>query len=217
MKNIASLIDHTILKPDATIEQVEKICEEAKSYEFASVCVNPYYVSFVSDKLKDSVVKTTSVVGFPLGANTTEVKRYETCDAIKNGADEIDMVINIAALKNRNLDRVIRDIEGVVEAADGNTVKVIIETCLLTQEEKILACEISKECGADFVKTSTGFSVGGATIEDVELMKKTVGPNMGVKASGGIKTLKDLEALVKAGANRIGASASVDIINEIKK
>ena len=217
MKNIASLIDHTILKADATIEQVEKICEEAKKYEFASVCVNPHYVSLVSDRLKDCIVKTTSVVGFPLGASTSDVKSYETRDAVKNGADEIDMVINISALKNRNLDIVKQDIKGVVESANGNTVKVIIETCLLTQEEKVLACEISKECGADFVKTSTGFSSGGATVEDVKLMKQTVGPDIGVKASGGIRTLKDLELLVEAGASRIGASASVDIIKEIKK
>lgn len=217
MKNIASLIDHTILKPDATKEQVEKICEQAKEHKFASVCVNPYYVSLVSDKLKGSVVKTTSVVGFPLGASTSDVKSYETRDAIKNGADEIDMVINIAALKNRSLDIVKKDIKGVVEAASGNIVKVIIEACLLTQEEKVLACEISKECGADFVKTSTGFSTGGATVEDVKLMKKTVGKDVLVKASGGIRTLDDLEKLVKAGADRIGASASVDIINEIKK
>lgn len=217
MKNIASLIDHTILKPDATIEQVEKICEEAKKYEFASVCVNPYYVSSVNDKLKGSVVRTTSVVGFPLGANTTEMKSYETENAIKNGADEIDMVINIAALKDRNLDIVRKDIRGVVKAASGNTVKVIIEACLLSQEEKVLACEISKECGANFVKTSTGFSTGGATVEDVKLMKKTVGSEIGVKASGGIRTLKDLQDLVEAGADRIGASASVDIINQIQK
>lgn len=217
MKNIASLIDHTILKPDATIEQVEKICEEAKKYEFASVCVNPHYVFLVNDRLKNCVVKTTSVVGFPLGASTIDVKSYETRDAVKNGADEIDMVINISALKNRNLDLVKEDIKSVVEAANGNTVKVIIETCLLTQEEKILACEISKECGADFVKTSTGFSSGGATVEDVKLMKRTVGPDIGVKASGGVRTLKDLEQLVEAGASRIGASASVDIIKEIKK
>lgn len=217
MQNIASLIDHTILKPDATIEQVEKICEEAKKYEFASVCINPNYVSVVRDKLKDSAVKTTSVVGFPLGASTTEVKSYETQNAIKNGADEIDMVINISALKNRDLDLVEKDIKGVIEAADGKTVKVIIEACLLTREEKILACEISKKCGADFVKTSTGFSSGGATVEDVKLMKQTVGPDIGVKASGGIRTLKDLEQLVEAGASRIGASASVGIINEIKE
>lgn len=217
MEDIASLIDHTILKPDATIEQVKKICEEAKEYRFASVCVNPHYVKLVSENLKGSGVGTTSVVGFPLGASTSEVKEFETREAIKDGATEIDMVMNISALKNRNLDLVKEDIFMVMEAARGETVKVIIETCLLTNEEKVLACEIVKKCGADFVKTSTGFSTGGATIEDVELIKKIVGDCVYIKASGGIRTLKDIKAFVKAGASRIGASASVDIIKEIRK
>ena len=217
MRDIARLIDHTILKPDATIEQVKKICEEAKEYKFASVCVNPHYVKLVSENLKDSGVKTTSVVGFPLGASKPKVKEFETKQAIIDGATEIDMVINIAALKNRNLDLVKEDILMVVRAAGVNVVKVIIETCLLTKEEKILACEIVKECGANFVKTSTGFSTGGATVEDVELMKKIVGDCLEIKASGGIRTLQDVKKFVKAGASRIGASASVDIIKEINK
>ena len=217
MKDIASLIDHTLLKADATTEQVKKICEEAKKYRFASVCINPHYVKFVSENLKGSDVRTTCVVGFPLGASKSEVKELETKEAIRDGATEIDMVINIAALKNRDLDLVRDDICMVIEASRGETVKVIIETCLLTNEEKILACEIVKECGADFVKTSTGFSTGGATIQDVELMKKIVGDCVDIKASGGIRTLKDIKDFVKAGANRIGASASVDIMKEISK
>lgn len=217
MKDIASMIDHTILKPDTTLEQVEKVCDEAKKYGFASVCVNPYYVKYVSDSLMGTDVKTTSVVGFPLGSSKSDVKAFETEKAIEDGADEIDMVINIAALKDRKLEIVKEDIKAVVKASEGNIVKVIIEACLLTQEEKILACEISKECGADFVKTSTGFSSGGATIEDVKLMRSIVGNELGVKASGGVRTLSDLKAFLEAGANRIGASASVDIVEEAKK
>lgn len=217
MKETALIIDHTILKPDATLDQVEKVCNEAIKYGFASVCVNPYYVKYVSDRLKDTDVKTTSVIGFPLGANISDVKAFETKKAIEDGADEIDMVINIAALKDRKLELVKEDIKAVVKASGGKIVKVIIEACLLTQEEKILACEISKECGADYVKTSTGFSSGGATIEDVALMRNVVGDSLGVKASGGIRTLKDLEDFVEAGASRIGASASVDIVEEVEK
>lgn len=216
MKNIARFIDHTILKADASKEEVLEICKEAKEYEFASVCVNPSYIKLVEEALKDSGVKITCVVGFPLGANTSSVKEFETKQAIKDGADEIDMVINIAALKNRDLNMVKEDIEKVVEAAKNKTVKVIIEACLLTDEEKVIACKIAKSAGADFVKTSTGFSTGGATIEDVRLMKSTVGENIGVKASGGVRTLKDLEDFIEAGANRIGASASVAIMKEFE-
>lgn len=215
--DIARLIDHTILKPDATESEVLKICEQAKKYKFASVCVNPYYVKFVAEQLKDTTVCTTSVVGFPLGATSKDVKAFETTKAIEDGANEIDMVINIGALKDGKLDLVKEDIAAVVDASKGHIVKVIIETCLLTDEEKIIACEISKECGADFVKTSTGFSLSGATVEDIRLMRKTVGPDMGIKASGGIRTLEDLESMVDAGATRIGVSASVEIIEQIKK
>lgn len=216
MKNLASFIDHTILKPDTSKEEVERICAEAKKYKFASVCVNPYYVKLVSGNLKDTEVKTTCVVGFPLGQNTSEMKKVETRQVINLGAEEIDMVINIGALKDRDLDTVKKDIIGVVKEAKGKIVKVIIEACLLTKDEKILACEISRDCGADFVKTSTGFSKGGATIEDVKLMKEIVGKDIGVKASGGVRTLEDAKALIQAGASRIGASSSVDIIREIK-
>ncbi len=215
--NIESLIDHTILKADATESEVLKICEEAKQYKFASVCVNPFYVKLVSEQLQDTGIDTTSVVGFPLGASISEIKAFETRKAIEDGASEIDMVINIGALKDRDLDIVREDITDVVSEADGKVVKVIIEACLLTDKEKIIACELAKECGANFVKTSTGFSTSGATVEDVRLMRKTVGSDMGVKASGGIRTLEDLKAMVDAGATRIGASASVAIIEQSKK
>ena len=214
MKDLASFIDHTILKPDASREEVEKICREAKEYNFASVCVNPYYVKLVSESLKGTDVGITCVVGFPLGQNTSENKGFETKEAIDLGASEIDMVINIGALKNRELDIVRKDIKNVVDKAKGRLVKVIIETCLLTKDEKILTCKIAKDCGADFVKTSTGFSSGGATTEDVRLMKSIVGENIGVKASGGVRTLKDAKAMIEAGASRIGASASVDLIKK---
>lgn len=216
MKEIASYIDHTILKSDATNEEVIKVCKEAEKYNFASVCVNLYYIKLVSDILKDSSVKTTCVIGFPLGATTSLVKEFETRQAIKDGADEIDMVINIAALKNRQLDIVKEDIKKVIKVADGKIVKVIIETCLLTDEEKILSCEIAKACNVDFVKTSTGFSAEGANVNDVKLMKSVVGETIGVKASGGIKNLEDVESFIKAGANRIGASSSVDIMKSLE-
>ncbi|WIF94203.1 deoxyribose-phosphate aldolase [Caminicella sporogenes] len=210
-------IDHTLLKPQATEEQIIKVCSEAKKYGFASVCVNPYYTSLVRKELEGTNVKTCVVIGFPLGANTKEVKAFETKQAIENGAQEVDMVINIGALKDKKYDVVRDDIKAVVDAAKGKAlVKVIIETCLLTDEEKIKACEIAKEAGADFVKTSTGFSTGGATVEDVKLMRKTVGPDMGVKASGGVRSKEDAEAVINAGANRIGASASVAIVEGIK-
>ncbi len=205
-------IDHTILKPDTSKEQVAKILAEAKEYDFASVCVNPTWVTYAAQELKDSDVKVCTVIGFPLGANTPAVKAFETKDAIENGADEIDMVINIGALKSKNDELVLEDIKAVVEASGDKLVKVIIETCLLTEEEKVKACHLSKEAGADFVKTSTGFSTGGATVEDVALMRKTVGSDMGVKASGGARSYEDAIAFIEAGATRIGASSGVAIM-----
>ena len=205
-------IDHTLLKADASQEQIETLIEEAKKYDFASVCVNPTWVNFAAQALKATDVKVCTVIGFPLGANTPELKAFETSDAIQNGANEIDMVINIGALKSRNFDLVERDIRAVVEAAKGTLVKVIIETCLLTDDEKVKACQIAQKAGADFVKTSTGFSTGGATVADVALMRKTVGPNMGVKASGGARSYEDALAFIKAGATRIGASSGVAIM-----
>ncbi|MCQ8266693.1 deoxyribose-phosphate aldolase [Streptococcus suis] len=206
-------IDHTILKPETTQEQVEKILSEAKEYDFASVCVNPTWVSLAAESLKDSDVKVCTVIGFPLGANTSAVKAFETKDAIANGADEIDMVINVGALKAGNDALVLDDIKAVVDASGDKLVKVIIETCLLTDDEKVRACQLSKEAGADYVKTSTGFSTGGATVADVALMRKTVGPDMGVKASGGARTYEDSIAFIEAGASRIGASSGVAIMN----
>lgn len=214
---IQNYIDHTLLKPEATEEQVKKICDEAKEYGFASVCVNSYYASLVRKELRGTDVKTCVVVGFPLGASVKEVKAFEAKEAIENGAQEIDMVINIGALKSKKYDYVKEDIKAVVDAANKKAlVKVIIETCLLTQEEKIKACEISKEAGADFVKTSTGFSTGGATVEDIKLMRKTVGQDMGVKASGGVRTIEDVKTMINAGASRIGASSSVAIVKGLK-
>lgn len=203
------LIDHTILKPETVQSQVETICEEALAYDFASVCINPTWVSLTSKLLAGSDVKVCTVIGFPLGANTPEVKAFETKDAIANGAQEIDMVINVGAAKQGDWELVERDIRAVVEAANGTLVKVIIETCLLTDEEKVKACLASVAAGADYVKTSTGFSTGGATVEDVKLMRETVGPDIGVKASGGVRSYEDMEAMVAAGATRIGTSSGV--------
>lgn len=217
MNNIAGLIDHTALKPDTTIEQIKKLCAEAIEYGFASVCVNPCYVKLCSDILKGSKIKVCTVIGFPLGATTTAAKVAETTEAIANGATEVDMVINVGAIKSQDFDYVKKDIEGVVGAAKGKAlVKVILETCLLTDEEKVKSCRICKEAGADFVKTSTGFSTGGATVADVKLMRAEVKPNMGVKASGGIRDYETAKAMVDAGASRIGASASVAIANHEK-
>lgn len=211
--NIASKIDHTLLKPEATKEQVEKLCAEAKEYTFASVCVNPTWVKLCAGLLADTPVKVCTVIGFPLGASTPKTKAFETTDAIENGASEIDMVLNVGALKSKDIDLVKRDIEAVVHAAKGKAiVKVILETCLLTKEEIKLASQLSKEAGANFVKTSTGFSTGGATIEDVSLMREVVGPNLGVKASGGVRSLEDVESMIHAGATRIGASSGVQIM-----
>jgi deoxyribose-phosphate aldolase len=207
-------IDHTILKPEATVEGVKKICKEAIEYGFASVCVNPYYTTLVSNELKGTDIKTCVVIGFPLGANTKEVKAFETNQVIELGAQEVDMVINVGALKDKNYEVVKEDIEAVVKAAGKRAlVKVILETCLLTDEEKVKACEISKAAGVDFVKTSTGFSTSGATSHDVALMRKTVGDEIGVKASGGIRDYDKAIEMVKAGANRLGVSASVAIVN----
>lgn len=212
--NIAKMIDHTLLKPDATQQEIAQLCFEARKYGFASVCVNPTWVSLCAELLKGSSVKVCTVIGFPLGATAPEVKAFETETAIRQGATEIDMVINIGALKARDLELVAKDIRGVVNAAHprGAIVKVIIETVLLDDEEKTIACLLAKEAGADFVKTSTGFAGGGATVHDVELMRKVVGPQMGVKASGGVRTFEDAESMIKAGATRIGASAGVKII-----
>jgi deoxyribose-phosphate aldolase len=212
-QNFAAMIDHTLLKAEATSDQIAKICEEAKQYGFASVCVNPTWVKFAAEKLQGAESVVCTVIGFPLGANTPAVKAFETKDAIANGAGEIDMVINIGALKEGNFDLVREDIKAVVEAANGTLVKVIIEACLLTDEEKVKACELSVEAGADFVKTSTGFSTGGATAADIALMRKTVGPDLGVKASGGVRSLEDMQLMIENGATRIGASSGVAIMN----
>lgn len=218
MKSIERYLDHTALKADTQLEDIEKLVAEAKEYNFYAVCVNGCYVEKAQELLKDSEVKIAAVVGFPLGAATTESKIFETEDAIMKGADEIDMVINIGALKDRRYDYVLRDIKGVVDIAKGKAiVKVIIETALLTDDEKIKVCELAKEAGAQFVKTSTGFSTAGATKEDVALMKKTVGPDIEVKASGGIRDYAKAKEVIAAGATRIGASASVNIYKEFQK
>ncbi|MGA3235715.1 MAG: deoxyribose-phosphate aldolase [Bryobacteraceae bacterium] len=211
---IAALIDHTVLKADATRDEIVKVCREARQYSFASVCVNPYWVPLVRAELAGSPVKVCTVVGFPLGATSTESKVAETAAAVRDGAQEIDMVINIGALRSGDRDAVRFDIEQVVRASHQGRaiVKVIIETSLLKDEEKVLACQLAKQAGADFVKTSTGFSTGGATAHDIALMRAAVGPEMGVKASGGVRTLDDLRAMTAAGATRIGASASVKIV-----
>lgn len=211
---MAKYIDHTILKPGASIEDVRKICDEAKKHKFASVCVNPSYIKFVSESLAGSGVTPCVVVGFPLGATTPESKANEASDAVINGAKEVDMVVNVGAIKSNDWALVKRDIEGIVAATKGRAiVKVIIETCLLTDEEKVKACTVSKIAGAHFVKTSTGFSTGGATVADVKLMRQTVGDALGVKASGGIKDYKTALAMIQAGASRLGTSSGVDIIS----
>jgi len=215
-RGIGSLIDHTLLKPEATPDQIAQLCYEARKFGFASVCVNPTHVRLCAQLLRGSPVKVCTVVGFPLGATPPEVKAFETQQAIDEGAGEIDMVINIGAVKSKDYEHATRDVRSVVRAAHakGAIVKVIIEAALLTDEEKIAACLISKEAGADFVKTSTGFGPGGATAADVALMRKVVGPGLGVKAAGGIRNLADAQKMVDAGANRIGASAGVKIVGE---
>lgn len=212
IKNLNKYIDHTLLKPEASEKDIKKLCDEAKQYNFATVFVNPSYVKLASKLLKGSKVKVGCAIGFPLGATTTEVKVLEALQAIKNGADEIDMVINIGAVKSKNYKFVEDDIKSVVKAVKPVGVKTILETCLLTDEEKVKVAKIAKRAGAKFVKTSTGFSTGGATVEDIKLLRKTVGKKMGVKASGGIRDYKTAIAMIKAGANRIGTSAGVQII-----
>ena len=205
-------IDHTLLKQDATEKQIDCLLSEAREYDFASVCVNPAWVKHAKKGLEGTDVKVCTVVGFPLGATTSAVKAFETKEAIQNGADEIDMVINVGALKSGNLALVESDICAVVEASGDKLVKVIIETCLLTDQEKVVACQLAQKAGTDFVKTSTGFSTGGATIADVKLMREAVGPDMGVKAAGGARSYADALAFVEAGATRIGTSAGVVIL-----
>ena len=211
---INKLIDHTLLKADATKAEVTQVLAEALKYDFASVCIQPCHVSYAAQYLKDSDVKVCTVIGFPLGANTSAVKAFETADAIQNGADEIDMVINIGALKDGQDETVLNDIVAVVQAAQDKTVKVILETCLLSEEEIVKACQLCMQAKADFVKTSTGFSTGGATIENVRIMKAAIDDTMQVKAAGGIRTYKDLLKMVEAGASRIGTSAGCSIMQK---
>ena len=212
-EQLARMIDHTLLKANATEEEIITLANEAKEYNFASVCVNPTWVHKAAEILNGTEVKVCTVIGFPLGATTSDVKAFETKNAIENGATEVDMVINIGALKDKEFDLVEKDIRAVVEAAKGQALtKVIIETSLLTDEEKVRACELAVKAGTDFVKTSTGFSTGGATIADIALMRKTVGPDIGVKASGGVRDRETALAMVEAGATRIGASAGISIV-----
>lgn len=213
-KEIAKYIDHTLLKPDATIFDIKRLCEEAVKYKFFAVCVAPAFISYVKEILSENEIKIATVVGFPLGNETTKTKIFEAKEAVRNGADEIDMVINIGYLKSKNYKYVHDEISAVKSELGDKTLKVIIETSLLNNEEKIIASTIVKSAGADFVKTSTGFSQGGATKEDIELIKKVVGENFGIKASGGIRTFEQALELIKAGANRIGTSSSVKIVEE---
>ena len=212
--NYNKIIDHTVLKADTPLETVKRICDEAMEYGFASVCINPCHVAYCADYLKDSDVNVCTVIGFPLGANTSAVKAFETKDAIANGADEIDMVMNIGALKDKNYDLVRDDVKAVVEAANGTLVKVILETCLLTEDEIKKACELCVEAKADYVKTSTGFSTRGATIEDVRIMKEAVHGKAKVKAAGGVRTAEDMVKIVAAGADRIGTSAGCSLVKK---
>lgn len=212
--NYNKMIDHTVLKADTPLETVKRICDEAMEYGFASVCINPCHVAYCADYLKDSDVNVCTVIGFPLGANTSAVKAFETKDAIANGADEIDMVMNIGALKDKNYDLVRDDVKAVVEAANGTLVKVILETCLLTEDEIKKACELCVEAKADYVKTSTGFSTIGATIEDVRIMKEAVHGKAKVKAAGGVRTPEDMVKIVAAGADRIGTSAGCSLVKK---
>ncbi|MBQ7908038.1 MAG: deoxyribose-phosphate aldolase [Elusimicrobiaceae bacterium] len=210
--NLAKYIDHTLLKPQACQKEVQTLCDEARKYGFFSVCVNPFWVPFCKEQLKGSDVKVCTVIGFPLGANTTEVKVLEAKDALKNGADELDMVVNLGAVKSADWATVLADIEAVRNAGENFTLKVIIETSVLTEEEKVKLCQLCTQAKADFVKTSTGFTGGGATAEDVKLMKENVSSDMQVKASGGVRTKEDFDKMVAAGATRIGASAGVKIV-----
>ena len=215
--DMAKYIDHTYLKPEASVSDIRKICDEAKKYHCASVCVNPSYIQYVAQQLEGSGVTPCCVIALPFGTCTPETKAFEAADAATKGAREIDMVINVGAIKSGDWMLVKRDIEGVVNAVKGRAqVKVIIEACLLTDEEKVKACTVAKLAGAHFVKTSTGYSTGGATVEDVRLMRETVGPDMGVKASGGVRTYDDAVAMINAGANRIGASSTGKIVSGVK-
>jgi len=209
---IALLIDHTLLRPDATRREVVALCSEARNFGFAAVCVNPSFVRVAAHELSNSPVKVGTVIGFPLGASTTETKAFEAKDAILNGAQELDMVLAIAELKDHNNEYVLNDIKAVVKAGEERVIKVILETCLLTDEEKVTACKLVVKAGAHFVKTSTGLAEGGATVEDIRLMRRTVGPEFGVKASGGIRSLDDALKMIDAGATRIGTSCGVAIV-----
>ena len=210
--NLNKYIDHTVLKADTPKAKVQQIIDEAIQYDFMSVCINPTWVSFAAEKLVATDVKVCTVIGFPLGANTSTVKAFEAAEAIKNGADEVDMVINIGAAKDGDWDLVESDIQAVVDASKDVTTKVIIETSLLTDEEKVKACQAAVRAGSDFVKTSTGFSTAGATVADIALMRQTVGPDLGVKASGGVRSIADAQAMIEAGATRLGTSNGVDIM-----
>lgn len=210
--NIAKMIDHTILNPDASLEDIKRICKEAKEYGFASVCINPNYVSLAKEELKGSDVKVCTVIGFPLGANTVSTKAYEAKEAVINGADEIDMVQNVTMAKEHNWDYIEKEVKAVKDAIDGRLLKVILETCFLSKDEIKESSLAAIRGGADFVKTSTGFGKGGAKAEDIEIMRKAVGLNKGVKASGGIHNYQEAKAMIEAGANRIGASKSIEII-----
>ena len=212
--NYSKFIDHTNLKQDASINDIKTLCEEAIKFDFMSVCINPCFVKYAHDVLLDSEVKVCTVIGFPLGANNTKTKVYETKQALKDGADEIDMVINVSALKDKKYDYVKNEISKIKKVCKNKILKVILETCLLTDEEIVKACELSLEAGADFVKTSTGFSKGGATVEAVALMRKTVGDKCGVKASGGVKTFEDMQKMIDAGASRIGTSSGVKLLEK---
>lgn len=214
-EELAKMIDHTNLKPDACLKDIEKLCSEAKKYNFASVCVNPSNVLFAVELLKDAKINVCTVVGFPLGANTSKIKFFEAKNAVEMGASEIDMVINIGALKSGLDKNVMEDINGVIIAANGQNVKVIIETALLSEDEIVRACDAAKKGGAQFVKTSTGFGYPGAKLEDIKLIKRTIGEDMGIKASGGIKDLNTALDMIKAGATRIGTSSGVQIIEQM--
>lgn len=213
-ENLAAYIDHTLLKPEATRADIIKLCREALKYQFHAVCINPSYLPVAANELAGSAVRVCVVVGFPLGATTTAVKAFETAEAVKGGAEEIDMVIHVGALKDGDKTYVLKDISAVVQAARGKTVKVIIESGLLIKEEKELACRLAGQAGADMVKNSTGFGPGGATVADVHLMRETVGPEMGVKASAGVRSAKTAREMIEAGANRIGTSSGVKIVGE---
>ena len=215
-QQLAGMIDHSLLRPNATLEELKKVCQEAVEYRFKAVCINPIFVPDAASLLEGKDVLICSVVGFPFGTHTSEIKAKETAEVIERGAREVDMVIQVGVLKDKRNQDVVKDIRAVVDAARGCPVKVILETCYLTDEEKIRACRLVKEAGASFVKTSTGFAAGGATVDDVRLMRKTVGKDFGVKAAGGIRTLQDALKMIEAGANRLGTSGTVAIIRQLE-